>query len=148
MRLTLDWPPLWLAAFAGLAWAQAQLWPPGGLPGAVRTAGSVLVAAGVLLMLAAAVEFRRHRTTILPHGMPRALVTTGVYRFTRNPIYLADVVILAGLVLRWDALPSLLLVPLLAAVLHRRFVRPEEARLRAAFGPAFEAWAARTRAWI
>ncbi len=147
MRPTLDYPPVWLAGFAAAAWAMAQLWPGGG-GGWARPLGAGLVLTGVALTAAAAVEFRRHRTTLLPHAAPSALVTTGVYRLSRNPIYLADLLILAGLVLIWGALPALGLVPLLALVLHRRFVLPEEARLRAAFGAAFADWAARTRRWL
>lgn len=148
MRLTPDYPPVWLAAFAAAAWAQGRFLPflqPGDW---AVWAGRGLVGAGGALMLAAAVELRRHRTTIIPHETPSALVTTGVYRVSRNPIYLADLLILAGLALLFGALPSLLLVPVLAVVLERRFIRPEEARLRARFGPAFDAWARGTRRWI
>jgi protein-S-isoprenylcysteine O-methyltransferase Ste14 len=148
-REAIDLPPLWLALFAALAWAQARLLPIGGFGAWGGPAGAALIGAGLVLMAAAFVEFRRHRTTVIPHHQPAALVTTGVYRLSRNPIYLADALILAGLCLRWNALPALaLLVPLFMAVITVRFIRPEEARLRAGFGPAFEAWAARTRRWI
>jgi protein-S-isoprenylcysteine O-methyltransferase Ste14 len=147
LRRRIDLPPLWLLAFALAAWGQARLLPldPGALP---RAAGWLMVAAGLGLLLAAAVAFARARTTIIPHREPSALVTGGVYRISRNPIYLGDLLILAGLCLIWGAVSGLVLVPLLWLVLDRRFVRPEAARLRARFGPAFDAWAARTRAWI
>jgi protein-S-isoprenylcysteine O-methyltransferase Ste14 len=149
LREAIDLPPLWLALFAALAWAQARLLPLGGFGAWGDPAGAALIGAGLALMAAAFVEFRRHRTSVIPHRQPSALVTTGVYRLSRNPIYLADALILAGLCLRWDALPALvLLVPLFAAVITARFIRPEEARLRAAFGAAFDDWAARTRRWI
>lgn len=148
LREAINLPPLWLALFAGLAWAQARLVPWGGFGAWGGPAGAALVAAGVALMVAAFAEFRRHRTTVVPHRAPRALITTGIYRLTRNPIYLGDALILAGLCLIWDAVPSLLLVPAFLAVIAARFVRPEEARLRAAFGPDYAAWSARTRRWI
>ncbi len=142
-----DLPPLWLLAFALLARAQARLLPidPGT---AGRIAGWALVAGGLALALAAVVALLRARTTLVPHREASALVTGGIYRFSRNPIYLGDVLVLAGLCLIWGAIAGLVLVPLLWLVLDRRFVRPEAARLRARFGPAFDAWAARTRAWI
>jgi len=149
MRLTADYPPVWLAAFAALAWAQARLFPVGPPPpGWVVAAGWGMVAAGLILMAAAAREFARLRTTIVPHRAPAALVTGGVYRLSRNPIYLGDLAILAGLALVWGAWPALLLVPLLGRVLARRFIRPEEARLAAAFPAAFAAWAGRVRRWV
>jgi protein-S-isoprenylcysteine O-methyltransferase Ste14 len=144
MKVTADYPPVWLAGFAGLAWGQAQVWPMAGLP----TAGGVLVAAGALLMAAAAVQFARARTTIVPHETPSALVTGGVYGFSRNPIYLADAAILAGLCIVWGAWPSLVLVPVFVRVITARFIRPEEARLRAVFGRGFDDWASRVRRWV
>jgi len=147
MRL-LDYPPIWLFGCLGLAWAQATLLPtPLGAQWAPAV-GAGLALAGGALMLAALPPFLRLRTTVVPHRAPSALITTGIYRISRNPIYLGDLLILAGLAIRWEAWPSLILVPAFMAVLTSRFIRPEEARLRAAFGPAFEAWAARTRRWI
>ncbi len=140
----IDLPPVWLALFAGLAGVQAWLLPLGG---AAPWIGGALVGLGLVIMGTSFVEFRRHRTSVIPHQAPSALITTGIYRVSRNPIYLADVIILAGLCLRWGAWPSLLLVPVFMAVITARFIKPEEARLRAAFGPEFEAWAARTRRW-
>lgn len=148
LRETIDLPPLWLALFAALAWAQAKVLPVGGLGAWGDPAGAVLIGAGLVLMAAAFVEFRRHRTTVVPHREASALVTTGVYRLSRNPIYLADALVLAGLCLRWDALAGLVLVPAFATVIARRFIAPEEARLAARFGSAFEAWAVCTRRWL
>lgn len=147
-RQMIDLPPLWLALFALFAWAQARHLPLGGFGAWGEPLGASLIAVGLAIALAAIVEFRRHRTTVIPHQEATALVTGGVYRFSRNPIYLADALILGGLSLIWDALSGLLLVPAFMAVIAARFIGPEEARLRAAFGPAFEAWANRTRRWL
>lgn len=143
----LDYPPVWLAGFLALAWVQDRLVPMGE-PGAFLWPGTLLALAGLALMAAALPEFVRRRTTIVPHRIPSALITGGVYRFTRNPIYLGDALLLVGLVLRWGAWPSLILVPAFVAVITVRFILPEEARLRAAFGKAFDDWCARTRRWI
>ena len=76
------------------------------------------------------------------------MITTGVYGRTRNPIYLADLMILAGLVLAWDAVLSLVLVPLLLWVLERRFVVPEENRLRRVFRADFARYERKVRRWV
>lgn len=145
----IDIPPVWLAVFAALAWWQPRLIPAGPPPGAPALwAGGVLVAAGLALMAAALVSFLRARTTPVPHRDPAALITTGVFRWTRNPIYLGDTLILAGLCLRWGAWIALLLVPVFIVLIDRRFVRPEEARLSRVFGRAFEEYARRTRRWL
>ena len=144
----LDYPPVWLFGFLGLAWAQAVLIPtPWGGDWAAPVGAGIALAGGAL-MLAALPPFLRQRTTIVPHRAPSALITSGIYRLSRNPIYLGDLLILAGLAIRWQAFAALLLVPVFMAVLTSRFIRPEEARLRAGFGPEFDAWTARTRRWI
>lgn len=146
MKLTLDYPPVWLAGFAALAWGIGRL-APMPFPGH-RLLGWGILAAGVALLSAAAVQMLSRRTTLDPHGASSALVTGGVYRLSRNPIYLADALILAGLALLWRAPLALLLVPVFAAVITRRFIRPEEARLAARFPADFPAFAARTRRWL
>jgi protein-S-isoprenylcysteine O-methyltransferase Ste14 len=145
----LDMPPVWLALFVALAWVQARYLPvwPWSYPMIDLLAG-VLVGAGLLLMGLALAEMRRARTTIIPHLPPDALVTTGVFNRSRNPVYLGDTLVLAGLVLFWRAWPSLLLVPLFMWLVTDRFIRPEEARLRARFGAQFEHWARRVRRWL
>jgi protein-S-isoprenylcysteine O-methyltransferase Ste14 len=143
----IDLPPVWLAVFVALGWVQAEWWPVGSFGVSGDWIGALLVAAGLALAVAAAVEFRRARTTIIPHEEPSAIVTTGVYRLSRNPIYLGDALILTGLGLRWDSVLALVLVPVFVAVITARFILPEEGRLRARFGPEFDAWAVRVRRW-
>ncbi len=144
----IDMPPLWLLGFAVLVWGLGALVPfETGSPG-LRWLGTGLVTAGCALILWAAWEFRRQRTTIIPHQPPTALVETGPFAFSRNPIYLADAVILTGLALRWDILPGVLLVPVFIWVIQTRFIVAEEARLEAAFPTEFARYAAKTRRWL
>ncbi len=75
------------------------------------------------------------------------MITAGVYAHSRNPIYLADAMILAGAALVWDA-AALILVPLFMAVITWRFIQDEEAGMRAQFGDAFQGYAARVRRWV
>lgn len=143
----IDLPPVWLAGFAAAAWVIGRLWPMPEVP-ALALAGRALIGLGLLLMAAAVVQMVALKTTFIPRQDPSALVTGGVFRLSRNPIYLADAMVLAGLVLHWSAWPALLLVPLFMAVITRRFILGEEARLEAAFGPDYAAFRTRTRRWI
>ena len=115
---------------------------------AADLAGGILVGGGLLLMALALWELRRHRTTVIPHMEPDALVTSGIFARSRNPIYLGDALVLTGLILAWGGWPGLVLVPLFVWVITDRFIEPEEARLAARFGAGFDAWAARTRRWL
>ncbi len=144
----LDWPPVWTAAFVALAWAAGHLLPWGLPATAGRLAGAALVVAGLGLMALAAQRMQRARTTMIPRREPSALVTGGIFAFSRNPIYLGDALVVAGAVLWWGALWALVLVPLFAHVIARRFILPEERVLAARFGPAWHAWSARTGRWF
>jgi protein-S-isoprenylcysteine O-methyltransferase Ste14 len=145
----IDLPPVWLALFVVLARIQATrlpLWPvehP-----LFDLAGGLLVGGGVLLMLVAVVQMQQNRTTIVPHLEASVLVTNGVFARSRNPIYLGDAMVLAGLILFWGNWVALVLVPLFMAVIADRFIRPEEARLAARFGPAWTEWSGRVRRWL
>jgi protein-S-isoprenylcysteine O-methyltransferase Ste14 len=148
-RLLRQWesPPTWLVLFMLVAWLQSQFLPLIPPFPATRHLGTSGIVAGLVVILVAAFQFRAHQTTILPREVPRAMIDTGLYAYSRNPIYVADALILAGCALRWD-LAALVLVPVFAIVITRRFILGEEAGLRAAFGPAFEAYAARVRRWV
>ena len=146
----IDIPPVWLIAFAALAWMQVTYLPLGLSLGGGWTdfAGGLLVGGGLVLIALAFAEFRRHRTTVIPHQEAGRLIQSGIFKRSRNPIYLADVLILTGLILRWDAVLSLPLVPILLWVLERRFVLPEENRLRRKFRADFARYCQKTRRWV
>ena len=142
----LDIPPLWLLLFAVTAWLSRSVVMAGSPY--LSALGTGLVAGGLVTIALAAWEMYRHRTTIVPHMQPDALVTTGPFAISRNPIYLADALILLGLSLRWDAPIGVLLVPAFVWLITRRFIQAEEARLSEHFGAAFDAYRRDTRRWL
>ena len=144
----LDMPPVWLIACLVAAWGLGVLLPSPAFGLWAVWAGPLLVIAGVALTAFAVIEFRRAATTIIPGHDPSALVTSGVYRYSRNPIYLADVAILTGLILYWNALVALPLVLVFIWILRARFIMPEERRLAQAFPAEFEAYRRVTRRWM
>jgi protein-S-isoprenylcysteine O-methyltransferase Ste14 len=96
------------------------------------------------------VAFRRARTTISPVKASAAssLVTTGVYRFTRNPMYLGLLLTL----LAWAAFlfnpVALLFVPIFVLYINRFQIKPEERTLSALFGGEYGAYQERVRRWL
>ena len=142
----LNFPPVWLAGFIAAAWGMARIRAP--LGDALIWPGWVLIAAGIALAVWSAVAFRRARTTIVPHQSPSALVETGPYRYSRNPIYLADLVILAGAALILGAPLALILLVPFHQVLLRLFVLPEEAVLTRELGQPYLDFMARVRRWL
>ncbi len=142
----LNMPPVWLIGFMAAAWGLARLWAP--LGDMLLWPGLGLVAVGIALIVWSALAFRRARTTIVPHQPPSALVEAGPYRFSRNPIYLADLVILAGLALTLGAPLALILLVPFHAVLLRLFILPEEAVLARDLGQPYLDFKTRVRRWI
>jgi len=146
----LELPPVWLAAFIALAWVQSTYYPVGLNFGPVWAdlLGGLLVGGGVLLALMAVMEFYRHKTTIIPRRDSSHFVQSGIYKRSRNPIYLGDAMILAGLILRWDAVLSLPLIPIFVWVIEKRFIIGEENHLRLTYRAQYAAYLNRVRRWI
>jgi len=141
----LDIPPVWLLGCLALTWAVPLRAPVGTW---TLYIGTGLIVVGCFLILSALGEFWRKKTTPIPHREADALITTGIFRFSRNPIYLADLLLLAGFALRWEAPLGLLLVPVLRYVLEKRFIEDEEERLLVSFGMQFKQFQAKTRRWF
>lgn len=142
----LNYPPLWTVLHMALAWATARVAAP--LGDGWASVGWVVVGLAVALAAWAAATMRRARTTVVPHREATALVTGGPFALVRHPIYLADLLALAGWCLVVGQPLALALAVPLWAVLDRLFVRPEEARLAATFCARFEAWRKRVPRWV
>ena len=146
-------PPLVAAAVAGCMYAAAVLLPAPvlALPPGVRVGMALALAAvGAGFDVAGLWAFRKARTTVNPLTPHRsvAVVSTGVYRLTRNPMYLGLALILLGLAV-YLASPWALLGPLVFAAYITRFqIVPEERALQARFGTAYTAYRARVRRWL
>jgi protein-S-isoprenylcysteine O-methyltransferase Ste14 len=110
--------------------------------------GVIILAAGVWLPVAGAREFNRSGTNINPFQPALKLVTTGPYRFTRNPMYLGMIIILLGLSLMLSLEWGLILTPFLWLAFDRLVVAREETYLTAKFGTPYREFLSRTRRWL
>lgn len=146
----IDMPPVWLLGALLLAWVQKTSYGFGLGFGPVWAdlLGGLLVGSGLILMALAVYEMNRHRTTVIPHREADRLVTSGIFKRTRNPIYLGDSMILLGMILYWDAVLALPLVPVFVWVIEKRFIEPEESHLRRKFVAEFARYSQQTRRWL
>jgi protein-S-isoprenylcysteine O-methyltransferase Ste14 len=144
-------PPLVAASFGLTMWAVARWFPLTGLsfPGQGVVAGLVLLA-GLAIVALAIARFVRASTTVDPlhPEAASALVTTGIFRLTRNPMYLAMALVLAAWALWLGDGGSVLLIAGFVAYISRFQIAPEERALRRSFGEDFEAYRKRVRRWI
>jgi len=150
--LELRIPPLAVvAAFAAAMAALTCVFPAGVFDNPVRlVAAFVLSALGVLAALAGVVAFRRHQTTVNPFKPEQssALVSSGIYRFSRNPMYLGFLQALFGWGVYLSNWGAICLLPVFVGYMNRFQIRPEERALLERWGPEFTAYAARVRRWI
>lgn len=143
-----DWPPVWLGLCLAVAWGLAWAVPLRLFGVAGDVGGGILVTMGFGLMILAVWEMGRARTTVVPRRAASSLVTSGIFGFSRNPIYLGDALVLMGACLMLDTVLGIALVPLFVWIINTRFIDGEEAHLTKSFGDAYRAWSGAVRRWV
>jgi len=145
------WPPALLVASVVAAWVLQRVFPltwPGMDDLAARIVGLGLGVAGILLMAWSIITLRRARTTVMPTEAATVLVTDGPFLYRRNPIYLADMLILLGIAELMRNAWLVLLTPVFGLLVTWLAIIPEERHLEARFGDEYRAYKARTRRLI
>ena len=110
----------------------------------------MLYIVGFAIVLAGVFAFRRAKTTVNPLT-PEAttvMVTSGIYRFTRNPMYVGFLLVLAGWAMYLSNLLAFALLPLFVRYMNRFQILPEERALRVKFLDAFTAYECSVRRWL
>jgi protein-S-isoprenylcysteine O-methyltransferase Ste14 len=115
---------------------------------ALTVAGAALVVAGATLAVAGVAGVVRHRTTIVPHRSVSALVTSGGYRWSRNPMYAGLAVAYLGVSALIGSWWPLVLWPVVLTAVARFVIRPEERYLNDRFGRQYLDYSARVRRWL
>jgi len=110
--------------------------------------GAAVFLAGLALMLWGARSFARAGTTLKPFERTHALVTSGPYRFTRNPMYVGIVAMLLAVALALGTLAPWLATVLLGLTLQLGFVRHEERALAASLGEPYERYRRSVPRWL
>ena len=150
--LELKIPPVALfVVFVLIMWAASAVFSATSfpLPGALVVA-FVFTFAGAGIAVAGVSAFRRHDTTVNPMKpeTTASVVIVGIYRFTRNPMYLGLTFVLVGWAMYLTNLVALLLVPAFVAYMTQFQIKPEERALLAKFGPSFAGYMLAVRRWI
>ncbi len=150
--LELKIPPIAVVFLAGAAmWLVSAVAPSFTLQFPYNEAiALVLAVAGVFVAVWGVVSFRRAGTTVNP-TKPQAtssLVCTGIYRFSRNPMYLGFLLVLHGLAAFLANTLAVVLIPIFIVFMNRFQIKPEEKALSAMFGAEFTAYRQRVRRWL
>ena len=142
-------PPVWLAlTLVAMGLAHYYLPIVRIAESSWRLVGIAPILAGILMAAISAGAFSRAGTPVIPFHPSTALVETGFYRFTRNPMYLGMVLVLVGVAILSGTLGAWLPVPVFIAVIHYRFILGEERFLTSIFGEDYERYRTRVRRWL
>src|SRR5688572_5078428 len=141
-------PPL--LPLAGLLGGLLADWFLPGIPGRWMTslAGLALVGLGIWVSAKAVAAMTKAGASPLPNSPELYLATEGVFAVSRNPIYLAFLIILAGIGLTFRSAGVLIAVPVVGILLYGLVIRSEEDYLAERFGPEYDAYRAKVRRWI
>ncbi len=142
-------PPLIYAGAFGVAWAIDRVWPLTLLPeAAAGWLGWTLIAAGLAVLVLGFLALERAGTPVNPFRPTTVLVTTGPYRYSRNPLYLALILAYLGAAVFANTLWPLVLLPALLLLMHRGVIAREERYLERRFGDDYRLYKARVRRWL
>lgn len=144
-------PPLVAIGVALLMWLTSLVVAPFELPRVLRVSAALaFVFVGLGFDLAGLVSFLRAKTTVNPMkpASTFSFVITGVYRVTRNPMYLGLLLVLLGWATFLANALAYLLAPLFVLYINRFQIVPEERVLSAKFGAEFSVYKARVRRWL
>ena len=150
--LELKIPPLALFLISmAAAWLAAKLTPAASID--IRGADWIaiaLLAAGATIGLAGIVEFRRRRTTVDPMSPHKAshVVTSGVFRWTRNPMYLGLAIGLLAWIVYLGNLIAVTILVAFVGFLDRFQIRPEERIMQCRFGDEYRSYLSAVRRWL
>jgi protein-S-isoprenylcysteine O-methyltransferase Ste14 len=110
--------------------------------------GCVPLLIGTVLNLIADQAFKRAGTTVKPFEESNALITDGVFRISRHPMYLGMVLMLFGIAMLMGTLTPFFVIPVFALLMQNRFIAVEERTLEVRFGDHWVDYKTRVRQWL
>ncbi len=110
--------------------------------------GAAIAVIGLMIVALAFAPMLRARTNIDPYKPASTLITSGPFRFSRNPIYLGTTLLYIGAALSFRLTAALVLLPIALIVLHYGVIRREERYLERKFGDHYRNYRARVRRWF
>lgn len=143
------YPLLIMIVFLGLSLGVNRIYPlnPGiGMSGQI--AGGVALICAFALLAVSAGHFLMRGTTVMPTREPDKLVTEGIYRISRNPMYLGMLLSLVGVPLVMASVTGLIFALLFFLIMDRSVIPREEKVMEGVFGDAYRRYKLKTRRWI
>lgn len=118
------------------------------IPSPWNLLGMIPIAMGVYTSVIAEKSFRDAKTTVTPFTESSTLVTNGMYRISRNPMYLGFILTLIGIAIIMRSLTPFAIIPVFLVLIEKSFITVEERMLTEKFGAQYTAYTKRTRRWL
>ena len=143
------YPPIWMIVGVIAIFSLNEFYPGPRYTGeASQLVGGAILVLGCYLLISANGLFTRAGTDIKPFGDVTSLVTDGVFKRTRNPMYLGMLLVLLGCAVTVGAVTALVVPPVFLAIIQYRYILPEEALLRRTFPEEYPEYCERVRRWF
>lgn len=141
-------PPLLFLITAALAISTKLFLPAVQFPLPVQLSGFAWIMLGMLIMMAAVRQLNLHKTTVHPDGITTAIVTQGIFKYSRNPIYVSFTLLYLGIMLLVNSLMGILFLLPLLIITQKGIVEREEKYLTKKFGEEYTNYKSQVRRWF
>ncbi len=149
MTRRIIYPPIWMVFGIIAIFSFNEFYPGPRYTGAAsQVIGGAILLVGLTLLIFAAGRFKRAETDVIPFKNVTALVTSGVYSWTRNPMYLGMALVLLGTAVTVGAVTALVVPPLFMVIIQLRFIYAEEQMLTELFPEQFPVYCRQVRRWF
>ena len=110
--------------------------------------GLILILSGISLVFVSFRFMRKMKTTFIPDGTPEVLISSGPFKFSRNPIYLGMLTILVGVAFLMSSLSAIIIAFVFGTIINFTWIAHEEKKLHELFSEDWENYSSKVRRWI
>ena len=110
--------------------------------------GLILILSGISLVFVSFRFMRKMKTTFIPDGTPEVLISSGPFKFSRNPIYLGMLAILVGVAFLMSSLSAIIIAFVFGIIINFTWIAHEEKKLHELFSEDWENYSSKVRRWI
>ena len=110
--------------------------------------GLILIFSGISLVFVSFRFMRKMKTTFIPDGIPEVLISSGPFKFSRNPIYLGMLTILVGVAFLMSSLSAMIIAFVFGTIINFTWIAHEEKKLQELFSEDWENYSSKVRRWI
>ena len=143
------YPPFVLLPFIGIIIISSYyLLPPVKIFSITTIIGSLMIVLALIIFVKASRAIKKHKTTIFPDGIPSFLVEEGIFQLSRNPIYLAMIILMIGISIVCQNIAGLVFPVIFYSWINKRWIFEEERNLKKAFGKKYLDYCTKVPRWF